>query len=300
LIPFANNGLIPDQSQVGYMQGPGTLRQALSGFDTNATYWLQLWFNSRADYSTPKLRITCGGDELMPATDVLPVEAAGLHTQPYAFTNLVYSPTSQSATLVLENAPAAGDRAILFDAICFVRTRSPFDVVVKNPGFEASGRTPANGDASAIAGWEGGVSAGVNNTSQPFHDNGLHPEGDYVAFMQNRTNATGHLQQELADLLPGAQYVLSYAYNVRAWNGGPTGFKVTVDTTTLFEGSVAPAAAAGDYTVPFHSAARTFTASATNAVLRFETPAAPDDRTILLDDIHLRIIPDDGTVFILR
>lgn len=46
--PFYDNGLIPDNNGLLFMQNPGTVTQTLSGFEPGKPYWLQFYVNARS------------------------------------------------------------------------------------------------------------------------------------------------------------------------------------------------------------------------------------------------------------
>jgi len=298
--PFANNGAIPDRAKVAFIQGPGGINQTLNGLDTNSTYWLQFWYNARthAGATDPQVRAEFAGAVLMDWTDNPPVGGAN----PYHYTNTVFTPAARNGTLTLSSRNTGGDQTSLFDAICIVR-RDAFQHPIINPSFEASGTPPGDGAIPEnIAGWTkvGTGSFGVNDQSLPFHDNGLNPDGGHIAFIKNTPTVAEYLRQDLTNLIPGQRYQLSYAYNLRAWNTGPTVMTVSVGTTTLFNDSITSVAGANDYSVPFSTTSHVFTTTAATATLSFGTPPLPQDRSILLDDVRLLAIPDLGTLFILH
>jgi hypothetical protein len=295
--PFADNGAMPDRTAVAFIQNDGSISQTLNGLDTNSTYWLQFWYNAR-NANTPELKVEFAGTTVIDWAAHASVGGA----TPYNYTNVVFTPASPNGLLTLHSRTPGGDNTTLFDAVCMVR-RDAFQHPIMNPSFEASG-TPGGAGAipENIAGWTkvGSGSFGVNDQSLPFYDNGLNPGGNHIAFIKTTPTVAQYLRQELTGLIPGQQYELSYAYNLRAWNTGPTVMTVSIGATTLFNGSITSVAGENDYTVPFSTANHEFTASASTATLSFGTPALAQDRSILLDDVRLTAIPEQGTLFILR
>ncbi len=294
--PFANNGTRPDRGRVGFIQADGTLSQTLGGLQPGARYWCQLWYNARtADGAgDPTLAVSYAGSAIMPATLNPPVGAGAYH-----FTNIVFDAPSAFGALTLQSSGGGADNSSLVDAVCVLR-RDESEVPIVNPSFEASGRIAANnGQTNGVAGWSFSanslLSVGVNDASQPFYNNGVTTDGNLVALLQD----LHALSQSIGGLRVGQRYSLSYAYNARAGYGAPV-LKVTIGAFTAQDGPVMPCEAAGAHTLPFHTASFTFDADAPTLILTFAQTGAATDRTVLIDDIHLRAIPDTGTVLIVR
>ncbi len=81
--------------------------------------------------------------------------------------------------------------------------------LVQNPSFE-SNFNPTWPHYSGVDEWSGG--SGINDRSLdsggPFHDNGLTPDRDRVAFIQN----VGSLSQTIFGLTPGQTYWIQFFY----------------------------------------------------------------------------------------
>lgn len=159
---------------------------------------------------------------------------------------------------------------------------------VLNPSFE-SDWNPVWPHYGTIDGWTGGT--GVNDRSLdrggPFHDNGLTPDGNRVAFKQQ----AGDLSQEITGLTPGQLYWIQYYYNSRGdvLTGTlniTTRFADTdLDTVTGIQRVTAPEGA-GAITVPFHARSVPFEASADTGMLTFHV-SNDGDRTALIDAVTI-------------
>ena len=158
---------------------------------------------------------------------------------------------------------------------------------VVNPSFEA-GPVGAGPGYGSIPAWTGG--SGVNNASQPFFDNGLIPDRDQVAFLQN----SGAMVQTVNGLTPGTRYALQAFYNVRACCGGTMALTVRFGGNEL--ASVEEIVAVGPG-APFHFLNASFTATSASGVLEFAGTAA-GDASLLLDGIS--IVPQDATEVIVK
>ena len=153
-------------------------------------------------------------------------------------------------------------------AISVTPVRAAF---VLNPSFE-SNWNPTYPHYGSIDGWTGGT--GVNNRSidrdGPFHDNGLAPDGNQVAFKQQ----AGDLSQDISGLTVGQLYWVQFYYNSRG--DVVTG---TLNITTRFGGTdidtitgiqrVTAPEGTNAITVPFHSRSVPFEPQADSGTLTF-------------------------------
>jgi len=174
-------------------------------------------------------------------------------------------------TTVLEIVDNGGHEGV--DGTVLINGSTSF---VLNPSFEA-GKPGAGPGYGPIPAWTGG--SGVNNSSQPFFDNGLIPDRDQLAFIQN----SGTLSQTLAGLTAGQRYAVQAFYNVRNCCGGTMGLTVRVDGNELLEIPEVVAVGTG---APFYFLNAAFIATGTTAALEFAATAV-DDASLLLDGITL-------------
>ena len=190
-------------------------------------------------------------------------------------------------------------RVIGLKLCCVTHETVPFD---HEPAL-ATGTPPGVGYISnsgqGMAGWTmlGGDNIGVNNRSQPFYDNGLNPDGEYVALLQRGVKA---INQVVEGLVPGQDYDLSYAFNARAWGNQHAHLEVTIGPYTAQDSDVSTREAQNSHTLPFYTTSFTFTAEATGMALQFESTRNDQDNTVLIDDVRLAAVPEVGTLFILR
>lgn len=275
--PFHDNGIIPDRAQIALLQTTETLRQEVAGLTPGASYWLQFHFNARNCCGgfislTPRF----AGVDLDFIDSVLPVG----EDMPYLSRSLPFVPASDSGLLEFV-AVAEGDATVLLDGVTIVQ-RDEDDIVVMNPSFEASGRVPFPGyiQPANIAGWEGfGGGRGVNESGVgPFADNGVNPDQDSVAFLQNP--GTG-IRQTLNGLTPGTSYVISVAVNARG--GNTPRLRISADETILLEETIAPVGGSNPYRVLEAG----FVAENDTVTIAFEQ-TADGDQTVLLDDVRVR------------
>jgi len=297
-VPFADNGVIPDSSQVAFIQGAGSLSQDLNGFNVGDLYWVQGFANARnCCGDTPTVSVTLGATTLLPETTLLPVEAAGSRTLPYYFVNLPWTADATAATLTISSkATNGGDASATFDGISVIQ-RTAADVVVANPSFEASGLNFAfPGYTPNVAGWirsgAGGnlaVNGDAGNLSEnPFANNGIVPEGHNVVALQQ----TVTLEQSVT-LLPGQPYRLSLDYNARTGDLIQPDALFTIDGLVAFSGTVAPVEPTGSFTLPYYHLEFDFVATNANAILSVaNVHPIPDDTTLLVDNVRLISIPE--------
>ncbi len=125
--PFADNGTIPDGSQVGFLQNnnastaAASLSQTLTGLSVGTTYQLKFFYNARSSAGitsgagNPTMDVSLGGVPLASGQTITPV---GTGNPYYTFTG-DYTATSTSALLSVANgAPfgsGANDSTLLVD-----------------------------------------------------------------------------------------------------------------------------------------------------------------------------------------
>lgn len=160
--------------------------------------------------------------------------------------------------------------------------------LVQNPSFE-SNWNPTWPHYGGVDSWTGGN--GVNDRSLdrggPFHDNGLTPDGNRVAFKQQG----GDLSQTISGLTPGQLYWIQFYYNTRG--DVLTG---TCDITTRFDGTdldsvtgiqrVTAPEGTNAIAVPFYPRSVPFTPQADSGTLTFHVNTV-GDRTALFDAVTI-------------
>ncbi|MDB6069120.1 MAG: hypothetical protein JWL81_291, partial [Verrucomicrobiales bacterium] len=270
--PFHNGGTpVPDGSQVGFKQGGGVMTQSVSGLTPGQSYWVQFFYDARAN-SIIDLLTQWDGTTVDTISAVVPSSGGSS----YRFRNVVVTPTAESGVLGLGTV-VTGDSTGLWDGVCMV-PRNPGQIIVMNPSFEASGTPPAPGALAAAAGWSGAGtgSAGVNDPAGPYADNGTIPEQDHAAFLQSDMT----ISQTLRGLAVGENYAVTFRYNAKS--GNTPRLNVAVDGTTVFDQAVTPVGGVAAY----RTGTANFTAGGSTAVLSFAQTEA-GDQTVLLDDIQV-------------
>lgn len=117
--PFANNGIIPDGSQVAFLQTNGsadtTLLQTITGLVPGDQYVVSFYDNSRSYGANPVLNVSFGGQAIADPQTIAPV--GGLN--PYnSITGTAFTATSDSADLIFAASLAApGDASALIDGV---------------------------------------------------------------------------------------------------------------------------------------------------------------------------------------
>lgn len=106
---YANNGAIPDQDLVGFIDGPLAVSQTIRGLVTGETYSLSFRYNAPTGRS-PQLLVAVDGEELFSET-VVPVGG----TAPYRTATRTFTAANTSATLTFEQT--ADGQAVLLDDI---------------------------------------------------------------------------------------------------------------------------------------------------------------------------------------
>ncbi len=117
--PFANNGNVPDGSQVGFLQNnssstaQASFSQTLTGMTIGTTYQLKFYYNARSTSGVssgggyPTMNVTLGSSTLANNLAVTPVGGSN----PYDLFTANYTATSTSALLDVANGAAFGSGA---------------------------------------------------------------------------------------------------------------------------------------------------------------------------------------------
>jgi hypothetical protein len=275
--PFHNAGTpVPDQLQVAFLQGSTSLSQEIIGLQPGRQYWIQFVYDARnCCGGTIDLATQFNGIELDNITNVKPVSGG----EPYHTRSVAFIPEEDYGTLSF-TTKASGDATILIDAVSAAQ-RDEGNLTVINPSFEASGLPFVEFDGlispGGLAGWIGEGAYGVNLSGLgPYADNGSVPDQEAVAFLQDVSS----LSQQLADLVVGTTYELSFAVNAR--NGNSPRLEVRVGDEVLLTEDVRPVGGASAY----RALNTTFTATDNFLTLTFAQTKA-GDQTLLLDNVKV-------------
>ena len=152
--PFADNGVIPEQDHVAYVQGEFAIFQVLRGLVAGETYEVSFRYNARRG-NAPLLQVSVDGGVLF-EEKVVPVEGAGEYRR--AAANFVASGTGAELRFA---QVAAGDETVLLDDIQVSGVVEPIPNVQAGPGqvevgpglrsrafFTVSGKRLASGPAT--------------------------------------------------------------------------------------------------------------------------------------------------------
>ena len=285
---YPDNGRRPDGNMLAFAQGTSDFYQTVSDLDTTKQYWLQLWYNVRNTTPSTDIgvyeRTSTQKNELMKITNVPPVDP-GFADKLYYFTNLVFTPSAASADIVFANLTTNG--STIFDGIALLQ-RDAEEVLIKNPGFEASGITTNYNQygqvfsPKLIAGWEPVSWYGIGWAGSAFNLAAAIPDGDYCLFMNKGTGA----KQTINNLVPGGLYNLSYYYNVR--NPTEIHIQTTINDMVVHDES--------NYSqrVEYYYTNFQFIATSDSTELMFMSPTIPADNAVLIDDVSLRKVKPMG------
>ncbi|MDB6131919.1 MAG: hypothetical protein JWM59_162 [Verrucomicrobiales bacterium] len=286
--PFADNGDIPDRTQVALMQGNNSISQIIYGLTPGQRYWLQFAYNARTCCGgTPNLHASLDNTVIGEALGIEPVGSG-----PYHLFHAEFTATAEMAELKISSDVPNGDGTVVLDGVSIVQ-RDAGEIVVMNPSFESSGIANGVGYISAdrIMGWQMTGGYGVNVDERgPFTDNGTAGAQDRVLFMQNAASAT----QTISGLTAGKTYNLSFLLNARnADAAGGTPYQIVVDDIVLEEGVQDPVGAGS----PYNAKSLSFVASSDTAVIAFKSvPPNTEDQTLLLDDVRVTAAGAAATV----
>ena len=109
--PFADNGAIPDGTQVGFLQGTATFSNTIAGLTSGQQYELSFRVNAR-NGAPPTMSVDVGGSTLV-KSDVNPVGGAN----PYKYVVRTFTATGATMPLNIHSTVLDGDRTLLVDDV---------------------------------------------------------------------------------------------------------------------------------------------------------------------------------------
>lgn len=182
---FADNGVVPDQDLVAFIQGPGALTQTLVGLVSGQIYKVTFAYNAGSS-GTPHLKATADATVLLD-TDVTAVGTG----KAFARATASFRATASSAILRIEQT-APGTPVLLLDDVriegqsinipCLEVNRASLQLAVGQiatalavtvpPEFVAAGSASVTvtSDDPAVADCEGAVGGALTLTFSPFAD----------------------------------------------------------------------------------------------------------------------------------
>ncbi len=162
---------------------------------------------------------------------------------------------------------------------------------VLNSSFEGT-EAPGGVGYGAILAWVGG--SGLNKAAGPFHDNGIIPDRDQIAFLQSATT----LSQQLSGLSSGQNYWLQFYYNVRNCCP-PNTPDFSMDLSVRFAGKeiakIEKIAPVGEQN-PYYFKNVEFKPDSSSGLLEFVTTPT-GDATFLLDGVNI-VQRDPGQIVV--
>ena len=118
--PFADNGYIPGENQVAFLQSDNnlttTLSQTLSGFKSGDQYKVSFFDNSRTYSQDPILSVLLGGKSIFTST-ITPVESKGSYNVEYHTDSGIYTAGSSSTADLLFSSASTKDATVLIGGI---------------------------------------------------------------------------------------------------------------------------------------------------------------------------------------
>ena len=271
--PFRDNG--DNQSQVAFIQGPGSISQTVGNLVVGQIYELTFDYNERStNGGGTTITATIAGQTF---TDPSNNPVGG--TNPYRQASLRFTATSTTEVLTISSASNGGDQASLIDNVDVRLSTS-----LTNGNFEADTYTNfpgyTSGNGGTITGWSHTGGVGINpGGGSPFRDNGNN--GTQVAFIQN----TGSLSQVVNGVVVGQEYELTFDYNERSGDaGGGTTVTATIAGETFTDASNNPVGGSN----PYHSASLRFTATAASETLVLSSATNGGDNSGHFDNVRIR------------
>jgi len=293
--PFWANGGPVDGKYVGFMQWDGLFGQPTSGYQVGQTYWIQFYASASlldgGGTNLPTIAVydaasTAGGAAIVSGITIPLAGGPAGSGKPFKFINVPFVAAAVSGDLNISksspNGTSTSGDTLLLDGFSIIR-RSPYDVVIQNPSFEASGTNQvAPGYLADVAGWT--LSATnqivINQADGSFTDNGTLPDGNNVLGI----TSGAAVSQTISGLVPGKLYQLSLYVNSSQATAAPTAL-IQIGGQTAYNATVSPVGGSNPYQFVTYS----FTADSTNALLVISNATATATSSCLLVD-NVRLI----------
>jgi len=292
--PFWANGGPVDGKYVGFMQWDGLFGQPTSGYQVGATYWIQFYASASlldgGGTNIPTIAVydaasTAGNAAIVSGITIPLAGGPAGNGNAFKFINVPFVAAATSGDLNLAksspNGTSTSGDTLLLDGFSIIR-RSPYDVVIQNPSFEASGTNQAApGYLADIAGWK--LSAAnqiaINQAGGSFTDNGAIPDGNNVLGI----TSGAAVSQIISGLVPGKPYQLSLYVNSSQATAAPTAV-IQIGDQIAYSSTVSPVGGSNPYQFVTYS----FTADSTNALLVVSNAtAAATSSCLLVDNVRL-------------
>jgi len=116
--PFADNGAIPNGSQVAFMQMDGVLSQTVTGLTSGSQYYVHYYENSRQGGTVPFLALQLGGQVAILAHAVLQVGGSNPYHE--MFSDVFAATGTNLLVEFVKTNPQGGDTTALIDNIAIV------------------------------------------------------------------------------------------------------------------------------------------------------------------------------------
>ena len=144
--PFADNGSIPNGSQVAFMQGDGALSQTVTGLTANTQYYVHYYENARTG-GTPFLEVRVASNTVVAVHGVTQVGGSNPYHEIYS--DVFAATDTQQLLEFVKSNPLGGDTTALVDNVAIVAIPAGTAPVVTTDPQSAS--TSVGGSATFTA-----------------------------------------------------------------------------------------------------------------------------------------------------
>lgn len=204
--PFADNGAIPDQVKVAFMQEDGPMTQRVTGFTPGETYYVHYYENSRAG-NVPAIAVTITDDTntLTLVAEHVVTSVGGANPYYEVFSQSFVATAAEMTLAFVKSNPRGGDNTVLIDnvAIVQIQATSPPFITQQPRGSVVEISDPISLSVNAIGGlplsyqWrrDGSAITGATNTTFNIASALEADEGDYTVVI---TNAYGAVTSAVA------------------------------------------------------------------------------------------------------
>jgi lysophospholipase L1-like esterase len=306
--PYGTGKPTIEGSQVGFLQGSGTgygvtsIAQNLTGLVPGRNYTISFKAKGITGFGGANpFHVSVAEAELAFGGKTLVTPTGGTVS---TYTSATFTATSATETLRFYDAGSVDYTKVSFIDSVMVAVSTPTGNLVGNGGFETmSFANNSHNVNPSGAGWRftsgvAGAGSGIDRGS-PYTGatNSSPSEGLQMAFLQGSGNSTtSSIEQDVAGLVAGRQYVVSFEAKAVAGStgAGANPFQVSVGGQDLTFGGtplVSPSTACDLYM------SDPFTATSSTQTLRFYDAGSVSSTLVSwIDDVQMTAVPEPGTL----
>ena len=279
---FLDNGSVPDGENICFIQNSENISQVISDLDSTKNYAISLHANAQAaGAGQATFKVELGSQTIFDTETISPVGGE----LPFLFFGTNFLPAATDLELKISQTTANDNNVLLIDDIRFEKMDFPY---LANSGFEFNGSEivfPGCAATNLMDWWtvSSKTEVGRNNSTGPYFDNGIIPEGDNICFIKGQNS----IQQKVFGFEADTLYKISVRANAATAGTGSENIEVKLNSSTIISENVAVTGAENS----FQTFQAIVTPGAGNFVIEIAQSTANADCILLIDDIIITKLP---------